>query len=100
MSPALATASASYASARVTTSASRPSTTARACPPEPLRLLDIRRLTSFALPVLDERLVEVLIQLARRIVRDFEQRLRMQCHGGCPANDQRGSQPCSPSCRV
>jgi hypothetical protein len=35
MSPALAIASMSYASASVTTSASRPSITARACLPEP-----------------------------------------------------------------
>ena len=65
----------SSASASVTTSASSPSMTERACLPEPP--CDCLMVTSWPvlrLPVLGEGRVEVLVELARRVVGDVEQR--------------------------
>ena len=52
--------------------------TARACAPEPpcdCWIVDL--LAGLRLPVLGERGVEVGVELARRVVRDVEQRLRV-----------------------
>ena len=69
-----AIASMSYASASVTTSASSPSITERACLPEPPCDCLISTFSGLLLPVLGEGRVEVLVQLARRIVRHVQQR--------------------------
>ena len=67
-------ASTSYASASVTTSAWSPSMTARACLPEPpCDWLIVTRLAGACLPGLRERRVDVLIELACRVVRDVQQ---------------------------
>ncbi len=65
----------SYASASVTTSASRPSMTVRACLPEPpCDCLMVTFSPVFACQCFGEGGVEVLVQLARRVVGDVEQR--------------------------
>jgi hypothetical protein len=64
----------SPSSASVTTSASRPSITARACARAAMRLLDGDRLAGLGLPVRGEGFVVGLVELPRRIVGDVEQR--------------------------
>ena len=78
--------------------------TERACLPEPpCDCLTVDVLAGLLLPVLGERGVEVLVQLARRVVRDVEQRLRVQRRRGERRRDhqQPGAKPCPVgSCHV
>ena len=71
----------SPASASVTTSASRPSITARACLPEPpCDCLIVTVSPVFAFQYLAKAVLIVLVELARRVVGDVEQ---LHVRAGC-----------------
>ena len=58
-----------------------------------MRLLDRDRLAGLRLPVRRERLVELLVQLARRVVRHVEQGdLRVRRFGAQDADSERGEE--------
>ena len=87
----LAIASMSAASASVTTSASSPSITARACVPEPpCDGLNLDGFAGLGLPVGGEGRVDRLVELARRIVGDVEQGLARARRAGDERRAQQG----------